>query len=167
MKPKLISISGSVHAGKTTISRMLAAEMPNALYVDGDLISAWIGANYPKTATIDDMLPEIHKTIIEMVHPVLQSGLDVIIDYPFTDEVRREIIGALQDVEFEAKWFLLKPSMQKILKGSSSRPTLNDWEKERIVYHYAGPLVETTIAAVIDSTDLSPRETVLKVKENI
>ncbi len=167
MIPKLISISGSVHSGKTTISRMLAAEMPNAMFVDGDLISSWVGTKYPKSATIDDILPEVHKTIIELIRPVLRSGLNVIVDYPFTDQVRQEIVAALEDVDFETKWFLLKPAMEKVLQGSATRPELNEWEIDRIKYHYASPLMETSMATVIDSTNLTASQTLEKIKEII
>lgn len=163
--PQLISISGSVHSGKTTISRMLAAEMPNAMFVDGDLISSWVGTKYPRGATIDDILPDVHKTIIEFVRPVLRSGLDVIVDYPFTDAVRKQIITALGGIDFETKWFLLKPAMEKVLQGSATRPELNEWEIDRIKYHYASPLMETSMAEVIDSTNLNPGETLEKIKE--
>ncbi len=166
-KPRLISISGSVHSGKTTISRMLAAEMPNAMFVDGDLISSWVGTKYPKNATIDDILPEVHKTIIELIRPVLRSGLDVIVDYQFTDQVRKEIVVALEDVDFETKWFLLKPAMGKVLQGSATRPELNEWEIDRIKYHYASPLMETSMATVIDSTNLTASQTLEKIKEII
>lgn len=98
-RPHLISISGSVHAGKTTISRML---------------------------------PEVHKTIIEFVRRVPSSSLDVIIDYPFTYKAQREIVTALDGINFETKWFLLKPSidstnltlqetLERILKTFSER----------------------------------------------
>ncbi len=163
--PRLISISGSVHSGKTTISRMLAAQMPNAMYVDGDLISSWVSKNYPKDATMDDMLPEVHERIIEFIEHPLKDGLDVIVDYPFTDTVREQITKALEGVTFEAKWFLLKPSMEKVLAGSASRPELNEWEINRITYHYTSLLMQTSLAHVIDSTHLSPEETLQKIVE--
>lgn len=86
--PKLISISGSVHSGKTTISRMIASQMPNAFYIDGDLISALIGEKYPKGSTIDDMLPEVHQFIIQLIVAGFKNGLDIIVDYPFSDKTR-------------------------------------------------------------------------------
>ena len=162
--PRLISISGSVHSGKTTISRMLAAKMPNAFYVDGDLISSWVGQAYSRDTTIDDMLPDIHSKIIEFIKPALRDGNDTIVDYPFSDKVRGQILEELRPIEFESKWFLLKPDIEKVLTGSGARPRLNDWEKARINYHYnESNLLDTSIAKVIDSTNQTPEETLNEV----
>ena len=165
--PQLISISGSVHSGKTTISRMLAAAMPNAFYVDGDLVATWVQDQTPSLAdaTIDELLPEVHKKIIELIRAGLKEGLDVIVDYPFSDKTRTQIIDNLQDVMFEAKWFLLKPKIEKVLTGSASRPGLNQWEVDRINYHYnESNLLKTTMATVIDSTEQTPEETYQRIK---
>src|ERR1700756_202245 len=131
-RPKIVSISGSVHSGKTTVSRMIAAKMPNAFYLDGDLLSTWVGRNYSKSSTIDDMLPEVHERIIDLIEVTLKNGLDIIVDYPFNDEAREQILNALSGLEYEAKWFLLKPDIKKVLSGSETRPALNEWEIERI-----------------------------------
>ncbi len=164
---RLISISGSVHSGKTTTSRMIAAEMPNAAYVDGDMISSWVGAGYPDTATIDDMLPEVHKKLIEIIQSWMRSGLDIIIDYPFDDKARQLIVDSLSDLNVTYKWYLLKPDIEKVLAGSGTRPKLNEWEIERIKYHYSGDLVKTSIATVIDSTHQLPEETAKEIMEEL
>ena len=167
MKPRLISISGAVHSGKTTVSRMIAAQMPNAFYLDGDMVSSWVGASQPTTATIDGMLPDIHERIIEMIKASLSSELDIIVDFYFDDAVRNQIVGALHDVKFDAKWFLLKPDKQKVLSGSATRPELNSWEVDRIEYHYTGLRMETKLAQVIDSTRQTPVETVKEIMEKL
>ncbi len=166
-KPRLISISGSVHAGKTTISRMIAAKMPNAFYIDGDMVTAWVGEGYSGTATIDNILPEAHERLIELIKPGLRSGVDVIVDYFFSDETRRQILEALHGINFEAKWFLLKPDIEKVLQGSATRPELNEWEIERIKYHYSDQFVITELAKVIDSTDQTPEETLKEMMEGL
>ena len=165
--PRLISISGSVHSGKTTVARMIAAKMPNAAYVDGDLISSWVGLNYPDAATIDDMLPEVHKRLIEMIRPWVCGGTDIMVDYPFDDKTRRLIVDSLSDLDVAYRWYLLKPDIEKVLVGSDTRPKLNEWEIERIKYHYSGDLVKTSIATVIDSTHQSPEETVKEIMEEL
>lgn len=168
MLPRLISISGSVHSGKTTISRMLAVKMPGAFYIDGDLISTWAGQIYSKDAIIGDMLPDIHNKIIEFIKPALRDGNDVVVDYPFNDEVRGQIIEELRCIDFEPKWFLLRPDIKKVLTGSGTRPQLNDWEKARINYHYnESNLLDTSIAKVIDSTDQTPEDTLSEVMEEL
>ncbi len=166
-KPRLISISGSIHSGKTTISRMLALDDTTALYLNGDLIAAWVGAKYPDSSSIEDILPEVHQTIIDIVKAALEDGNDIIVDYPLSDKTRRQIIDSLRSVEFEAKWFLLKPNIDKVLKGSDKRPDLRDWERERVKRHYAGPLMESDLAIVIDSTDQTPEQTFKEIKESI
>lgn len=165
--PKLISISGSVHSGKTTISRMIASQMPNAFYIDGDLISALIGEKYPKGSTIDDMLPEVHQFIIQLIVAGFKNGLDIIVDYPFSDKTRIQIVQGLEGIKFDPKWFLFKPDIHKVLKGSKHRPRLNHWEIERIKYHYAGDMMDTKLAEIIDSTDDTPEETVNKIMEGL
>lgn len=163
--PRIISVSGSVHSGKTTITRMLACRLPNAFYLDGDLISAFVGQGFSEGSTIDDMLPEVHDLIIQLIRASLHSGLDIIVDYPFDDTLRKQITDALKDLSFQAKWFLLKPATEKVLSGSLSRPQLNDWEIERIKYHYNSPLMSTSLAIVIDSTNQTPEETLEKIME--
>lgn len=165
--PRLISISGSVHSGKTTVARMIAAKMPNAAYVDGDLISSWVGLNYPDAATIDDMLPEVHKKLIEIIRSWMRSELDIIIDYPFDDKTRQLIVDSLSDLSVIYKWYLLKPDIEKVLAGSETRPELSEWEIGRIKYHYSGDLVKTNMATVIDSTHQSPEETVKEIMEEL
>lgn len=162
-KPRLISISGSVHSGKTTISRMVAAKMPNAFFIDGDMVSALVGESYSANATIDDMLPEIHEEIIKYVGSSLRGGIDIIVDYFFSDDTRLQIMDALKDVHYEAKWFLLKPDIEKVLQGSATRSELNEWEIERIKYHYGSELMVTELAKVIDSTNDTPEITANKI----
>lgn len=166
--PRLISISGSVHSGKTTISRMLAVNMPNAFYIDGDLISAWVGQKFPKNTPINDLLPETHLHITKLIYAGLKDGLDVIVDYPFSDRIRNQIVQSLGDVEFEAKWFILRPDIKKVLSGSETRPELNEWEKERIDYHYnKSDLLKTSVAKVIDSTKQTSEETLSEIMEEL
>lgn len=165
--PRLVSISGSVHSGKTTVSRLLAARMPNSLYLDGDLISALVGQSYSQGTPIDDLLPEVHKHITKLVKASLSNGLSIIVDFPFTDENRRGMENDLRQVKFEAKWFLLKPKIEKVLSPSETRPELNDWEIERIKYHYKSPLMDTTLAKVIDSTHQTPEETAKIIGEDL
>lgn len=167
MKPQIISISGAVHSGKTTISRMIAVQMPNAMYVDGDLLSSYVGQSYPKNTTIDEMLPAVHKLIGSLLRASLIDGLDVIVDYVLDDSGRREVLAELNDVEFTAKWFLLKPSKEKILKGSNTRPKLNEWEINRINYHYSSPLMTSYFDKTIDSTNLTTEETVRQIMEEL
>lgn len=168
MLPRLISISGAVHSGKTTISRMIAAKMPNAFYVDGDLVSAWVGQEFPEYTPIDAMLPKIHLHIIDLIRAALKNELDVIVDYPFNDAARTQIIQALEGVRFETKWFVLRPGIEKVLTGSESRPELNEWEKERIDYHYnKSDLLKTTMATGIDSTNQTPEETLTTIMEEL
>jgi hypothetical protein len=166
-KPKLISISGSVHAGKTTVSRLIAVNMPNAFYLDGDLLSAIIHENFPKNATIDDILPEVHKEIIKFIKVGLTLGVDCIVDYVFTDEVRQQIVDSLDGIKFQAKWYLLKPDIEKILIGSKNRPKLNKWEIDRIHYHYNGPVLKTKMAKIINSTNQPPEETIKEIMEDL
>jgi len=165
--PKLISISGSVHSGKTTVSRMIAAKMPNASYLDGDLLSSLIKCKYPKTAAIDDMLPEIHENIIQIIKASLQNGVDCIVDYVFSDDTRQQIIDSLAGVKFRQKWYLLKPDIAKVLQGSKTRPRLSDWEIDRIHYHYNGEVLNTKMAKMIDSTNQTPQQTVTEIMEDL
>lgn len=165
--PKLISISGSTHSGKTTVSRMIAMQMPNSAYLDGDLISSLIKSKYPKNATIDDMLPEIHENMIQIIKASLQNGVDCIVDYVFSDETRQQIIDRLKGVKFQQKWYLLKPDINKVLKGSNTRPKLNKWEIDRIHYHYDDLVLKTNIAKIIDSTNQKPMETVKEIMEDL
>lgn len=166
VKPKLFSISGSVHSGKTTISRMLAVEMSNAAYIDGDLIGQWVKMHNLDRG-MEANLSDVHEMIIDLLKANLVVGVDVIIDYQFTDQTRQEVIDVLSDIEYEARWFLLKPDIKKALSGSKTRPQLNDWEIERIKYHYKSPLMETELAIVIDSTDQTPVETLSEVLNKI
>ena len=162
-KPKLISISGSVHSGKTTVSRILALRDPNAAYLDGDLIGQLVKMRNPDRQGIEPNLPDVHKLVIKIVKANLLVGTDVIIDYPFNDELRQKMLTGLKGIEFEAFWFLLKPDMQKVLKGSATRPDLNDWEIERVKYHYSSSLMETKMATVIDSTNQTAEETAVEI----
>lgn len=165
--PRLISISGSVHSGKTTVSRLIAAKMPNALYLDGDMITAAMGENYPVEASIDDLLPDVHEQIIKIIAASLKRGLDIIVDYPFDDKDRNEIVACLAGIDFQVKWFLLRPDISKVLSGSASRPELNEWEVDRIKYHYQSTLMETLLAKVIDSTNQTPDETLREIEEDL
>lgn len=165
--PKLISISGAIHSGKTTVSRMLAYEMPNAAYLDGDLVASLVRQNHPPDATIDEILPDVHKMIADIIRASLVRDTDIIVDYPITDDTREEIEEVLVDVEYSPKWFLLRPNIDKVLKGSKTRPVLSDWEIERIKYHYSSLLVETELATIIDSTNQTPEETVGEIEKII
>lgn len=163
---KLISISGSVHSGKTTVSRLLAEEYPDFYYLDGDLLSHYVGRNYPPDTPIDKKLPEIHSELVDICEAIFKDGesCGIIIDFPLTDEIRHKIIEAVGLNNFTPLWFLLKPDISKVLTGSTTRPELNEWEIERIKYHYGSDLMKTNLAIVIDSTKQTPVETVAAIR---
>ena len=158
-KPKLISISGSIHAGKTTVSRILAKDLWDAAYLDGDMINSLVKLRNPELEILDKRLPKAHGMIAEIIKASLADGRDVIVDYPLSDKTRSEILNDLEGIDVDAYWFLLQPDINKVLAGSKTRPDLSEWELSRIKYHYDGDIGWTEMAVVIDSTNQTPEET--------
>jgi hypothetical protein len=135
------------------------------MYLDGDAIAATIPHDGGRD--LDKRLPDIHAEILRFLRANLSDGNDVILDYPVSDATRTYFVNGLENVAFAAHWFLLKPDIQKVLSASKSRPKLNNWEIERIKYHYSSDLMKTALATAIDSTSQTPDETAEQIYETI
>jgi hypothetical protein len=126
------------------------------MYLDGDAISATID----DSRDLDDKLPDIHAEILRFLRANLTAGCSVILDFAVNDATRNYFLDNMRDIEFTPHWFLLKPDIKKVLSSSKSRPELNDWEIERIDYHYyRSDLMKTELVQVIDSTKQTADET--------
>jgi hypothetical protein len=146
----VIFINGSVNAGKSTTSKLLAEKL-DAEWVDVDEIAHEI----PDF----DLNKDISKAIelaIKTINKLTAEGKNVVANYVLRQKDYDMLHAGLHDKQ--QFYFTLAPRLDVVQKDRGRG--LNDWEYKRIKYHYDTGIANPNFGTVIDTSDLSIEETV-------
>lgn len=86
--------------------------------------------------------------------------------YPISQENYEKIIENLKGLKTKIYFFTLSPSLESVLKNRGTRE-LNEWEVNRIKYHYQIGVNSPSFGDIIDNTDEPPSETADKILNKI
>jgi adenylate kinase family enzyme len=149
----IIFINGSINAGKTTVSKILAERIPNVALVEIDTLNGMI-----EWMPIDQAVPINLENAVSVIKNFSNRGLNVIVPYPLSQKNHDYVVKNLKDTKAKIYTFTLAPKLEKTLTNRGTRD-LNDWERERIKHHYNIGIHVPSFGEIIDNTDQTPTET--------
>jgi uridine kinase len=149
----IIFISGSINSGKTTVSKLLAAKIPNTAHIEVDDLRAMIN-----WMPLEESIPLNLKNALSLTLNFIERNINVIISYPLS-KMEYEFFNKSLPLEVERFYFTLSPRIDYVLKNRGTRE-LTEWEIERIKYHYKTDVNNPGAGIVIDNTLHTPEETV-------
>jgi broad-specificity NMP kinase len=154
---KNIWISGSINSGKTTVSKILGKELKMAV-IELDSFSEFV-LNFMDFEEYVKLNYDIFPEVVEMYN---KRGFGVIIVYPLGEEKYYGIKEKLTSFQI----FTIDPTLEVSLQDRGERK-LNDWERERIKYHYDKNIHNASFATRIDTKGKSPEETAKEIISKI
>jgi len=150
----IIFINGSCNSGKSTITKILADKLSNTAKLEIDHVRAMID-----WMPLEQSIPINLQNAISLIKNFSNGGLNVVVPYPLSQKNYDHIMSELEDLDTEIHHFTLAPRLEKILTNRSGQRELDDWERNRIKYHYEIGLHKPSFGEIIDNSDLTPEET--------
>lgn len=151
----LIFISGSINAGKTTTSRLLAESLGYTFINVDDL-----------TDKVDRFDIYMHLDLamdlaIEAINTATAEGKDIVANFV----IRKEDYARFQDeITADPKIFItLCPGMDVALSKRGDRD-LTKWEIKRIKAHYEDGIASPDYGHIIDNSNLTVEEAVAEIR---
>lgn len=149
----IVFLNGSINAGKSTVAKLLAKEMPNSALVEVDSLSAMID-----WMPIDRSVPINLENAVAIIQNFVKRGLNVIVPYPLSQKNYEYMTAHLNDCDADIFVFTLAPSIEKAQSDTQDRK-LTEWERERIKHHYDIGIPNPTFGKIVDTTNQTPEET--------
>jgi len=144
----LIFVSGSVNAGKSTTSKLVATQL-NAEWLDFDNFQKEIPA-----FQLSRDIPKILAAGISRINELDDLGKTVVANYVLRKKDYERLRNELK-VE-KQYYFTLAPRLE-IARSDRGRG-LNEWEYERIKYHYDTGVANPSFGEIIDTSDMTAKE---------
>ena len=159
--PRLLLVSGSINAGKSTVCKLLVELLPRAAYVSGDALRHFV-----TQLPLADAVPITLQNIVSISANFLATGFDVIVDYPLGKSDYERLRDALADRATAIHAFVLSPRLEVAQRKRGDR-TLSQYEVERIAFHYRTGLHDPGFGVRIDNSEQTPEETADWILETI
>ncbi len=153
----IIWINGSINSGKTTIAKLLGETLEKTAVIEVDELRKFIAHT-----ELQEAIPINLENTLLIAKNFIHHGYTVIIPYPLSENNKKYVEDSLYDSKVELKIFSLSPRLEIALLDRGARK-LNDWERDRIKYHYEIGIPELSNSIKIDNSDQKPEETVLEI----
>ena len=149
----IIFLNGSINAGKSTVAKLIAKELPNTALIEIDALREMIS-----WMPIDDAIPLNLENAVSVITNFAKRNLNVIIPYPLSQKNYDFLMENLKDLNAGTRVFTLAPQLEKVLTNRGTRE-LDDWERERIKHHYTIGIPNPSFGEILDNSDQTPEET--------
>ena len=146
----VIFISGSVNAGKSTSSKLLAERL-DAEWLDVDELADTI-PNF----NLSKDIPKAIELTIRQINQLTSKGRNVVGNYVLGQNDYEMLHKGLNDKS--QYFFTLAPRLEVVRKDRGRG--LNNWEHKRIKYHYDIGIANPKFGEVLDTSDLNIKEVV-------
>lgn len=156
----IIFINGSINSGKSTVSKIIADKLGNTAVIEIDDLR-----NFIEWMPLDMAIPINLENALALIGVFINKGLNVIIPYPLSKNNYDYFIKNLHDID-DIKVFTLSPNLETALMNRGSRE-LDDWEKDRIKYHYEIGINKPDFGVIIDNSNETPDQTVEKILDKL
>ena len=155
----LIYINGSINSGKSTIGRLLTANLPGTIHIEIDELRHFAGC-----LSLSDACPYCVVDASTLTRNWLARGFNVVVTWPISqrDYEVFERVAANAGVSIHA--FTLRPSIDVATSNRGGRQ-LTERERARIREQYRLPHIDPGIGTVIDNGLQTPAETLATVRD--
>ena len=157
----IIFLNGSINAGKSTVAKLLAKELPSSALVEIDAFHEMI-----EWMPIDQAVPLNLENAVSVIRNFSKRGISVIVPYPLSQKNYDYIMSGLKDLGEIIFVFTLAPKLDKVLTNRGTR-VLDDAERERINHHYKIGIANPSFGIIIDNSEQSPAETTSLILDKI
>ena len=153
----IILLSGSINAGKTTVSKQLVQMLPRTAHVEVDDLDDFI-----------DWMPLLESIPLNLANTVAVTrnfvafGLNVVISSVLRLEDYDYLVRELQPLGVPIHCVALNPSMAVALTNRGTRE-LTEWELQRIPQLYAEGIPNPAFGVTIDNAHQTPDETAREI----
>ena len=152
MKPFILLINGSINAGKTTVSKILCAKIPQTAHIEVDVLRECI-----EWMPLEESIPLNLKNAASIAHNFLEYGLNVVISYPLNQGDFEYLSEQFRDYKLDC--ITLSPSLETAQQNRGNRE-LTAWEYNRIAFHYATGIARPLFPSIIiDNSQQTPQQT--------
>ena len=149
----IIFLNGPINAGKSTIAKLLAKELPEAALLEIDRLREMID-----WMPLDQTIPINLENAVSLIRNFSNRGLNVIVPYPLSEKNYDYMADRLKDLKVKMHVFTLAPRLEKALTDRGARK-LDDAEQSRIQYHYDIGIHNPSFGETIDNSNQTPEET--------
>jgi hypothetical protein len=149
----IIFLNGSINAGKTTVAKILAKELPNVALVEIDALHQMID-----WMPIDQAVPINLENAVSVIKCFSKRGLGAIVPYPLSEDDYSYLMNELKDIDTSIHVFTLAPKLEFALTNRGTRE-LEDRERDRIRHHYRIAIHAPSFGEVIDNSEQTPEDT--------
>jgi len=157
----VIFINGSINSGKSTIAKILASKIKNTAILEIDFLRDFINF-IPLEKSININL----ENACLLIKNFVKHKINVVVPYPISEKNYLFLKKMLKNLKTEIYFYTLNPKLSLVLKNRGKRK-LNNWEKERIKYHYKIKINKPSFGKIIDNSFEKPEETVKKILKDI
>lgn len=152
--PRVILVSGSINAGKTTVSRLLVKRIPRTAHVAVDSLRDFV-----RWMPLSESIALNLANAAAVACNFLDAGLHVVLDSPLSQADHDGFVAALGGRAERLDAFVLAPPIEVALRDRGARP-LDAWERARIHEMYEERIHEPGFGIAIDTSELTPDQTV-------
>ncbi|OIO06344.1 hypothetical protein AUJ26_00860 [Candidatus Falkowbacteria bacterium CG1_02_37_21] len=152
----IIFINGSINSGKSTVSKILADKLGNTAVLEIDDLR-----NFIEWMPLEMAIPINLESALAVIRVFINKGLNVIIPYPLSSKNYGYFKKNLKDID-DIKVFTLSPELEIALTNRGLRE-LDDWEKDRIKYHYEIGVHKPDFGLIIDNSNETPEQTASQI----
>lgn len=153
----IIFINGSINSGKSTVAKILAEKIGKVALVEIDSLREFIN-----WMPINEAIPINLKNALEVIKNFIEVNINVVVPYPLSKKDYEYFKNNLKESGEQIHVFTLSPTLDIALTNRGSRE-LDDWERDRIKYHYNIGIQKPDFGVIIDNSDESPAETAKSV----
>ena len=157
----IIFLNGSINSGKSTVAKLLAAQLPRTALVEVDVLR-----NMIDWMPIDEAIPINLENAVALVRNFANNDLNVLVPYPLSEKNHAYVVESLKDVTTKIFFFTLAPRLEKVLSNRGHRE-LNEWERSRIRHHYDIGIPKPSFGIIIDNSEQTAEETAGIIKAKV
>lgn len=156
---RVVFINGPINSGKTTAASILAREIPDCVYLDGDHLVE------QEKISLEDWINSTIRKVAEESLSLVRKGKLPIIAFPLRDKDWEMISGFFARHAIQPICITLSPSLETVLSQRLDRQ-LHDWESKRIEEMYnEGYQSRAFSDLIIQNDNESPQETGSKIRK--
>lgn len=149
----VIFLNGSINSGKTTVGKILCKKIPNTAHIEIDKLGDFID-----WMDLEDVIAINLENAVSLIRNFSTKGFNVVATYPLSQRNYDYLIGNLKDIKTKIHTFTLSPKLEVAVSNRGERK-LDNWERERIKYHYKIRINNPPFGVIVDNGQQTPEET--------